>query len=284
MQHRIIDTHIHVWNFSKANYNWLDGNTTILNRNYDIEELEPERIRAGVTDGILVQAANNFEDTEWMLEVAHNCNWIKGVVGWLPLMHPGQTQKALEKYRADRYFKGVRHLIHDEKDPQWLLQDAVVESLQLLAQHQVPFDVVGVLPEHIETALEVAEKIPSLKMVFDHLNQPPVSEKKKYGRWGELMEEAAKHHNFYAKISGLGTTVKRSDWTADDIRPYVAFVLEQFGEDRCFCGGDWPVSLLAGSYAATLEIYKSVIDELVYENNRHRIYSSNAEAFYQLAL
>ena len=129
MQHRIIDTHVHVWNFNKAKYNWLDGNTTILNRNYDLEEIEEERIKTGITDGILVQAANNFEDTDWMLEVANDHDWIKGVVGWLPLMHPNETAAALEKYKANPYFKGVRHLIHDEEDPKWLLHQAVIDSL-----------------------------------------------------------------------------------------------------------------------------------------------------------
>src|ERR1044072_3135139 len=116
MQHRILDTHIHVWNFDKASYSWLDGNTTILNRNYDIGELEEERLRSGVTGGILVQAANNFEDTDWMIEVANGHDWIKGVVGWLPLMHPNETADALKKCKSNRWFKGVRHLIHDEQD------------------------------------------------------------------------------------------------------------------------------------------------------------------------
>ena len=175
MQDRILDTHIHVWNFNKAKYSWLDGNTTILNRSYDLEALDEERAKAGITGGVLVQAANNFEDTNWMLEVAAANEWIKGVVGWLPLMHPDETASALSKYKANPYFKGVRHLIHDEQDPKWLLHQAVLDSLQLLADNNIPFDVVGVLPEHIVTVLKVAEKIPSLKMVFDHLNLPPHS-------------------------------------------------------------------------------------------------------------
>lgn len=283
MLHRIVDTHVHIWNFERAEYLWLQGDTSILNRSYNIEELEQERMKAGVTDGVLVQAANNFEDTDWMLEVVGKTGWIKGVVGWLPLMNPGETAKALgEKYYNQKYFKGIRHLIHDEPDAKWLLQKEVLESLQILSDYHLPYDIVGVLPEHIETALMVSEKLPSLKMVFDHLNQPPIASNEKFGRWGELMKEAAKNSNFYAKISGLGTTSKNPDWSKDDIQPYIEFVLEQFGVDRCFCGGDWPVSLLTGSYSRTWNIYCEIIDSLLNEEEQQKVFCQNAVAFYQL--
>jgi L-fuconolactonase len=282
MINRIIDTHLHVWNFDKADYLWLEGDTSILNRSYNIEEVEEEQKKVGVTETVLVQSANNFEDTDWMLEVAERKDSVVGVVGWLPLMEPEQTQKALEKYLQNRYFKGMRHLIHDEADPRWLLQKPVLESLQILASHNLPFDVVGVLPQHIETALAVAAKVPSLKMVFDHLNQPPIATGEKFGRWGELMTEAAKLPNFYAKISGLGTTAKRLNWRAGDIKPYVAFALENFGEDRCFCGGDWPVSLLAGTYSYTWSVYKEVLSSLLNEAQCQKVFAGNAVAFYQL--
>jgi L-fuconolactonase len=283
MLQRIVDTHVHVWNFERAEYLWLKGDTSILSRSYHIEELEKERKKAGVTEGVLVQAANNFEDTDWMLEVAEKADWIRGVVGWLPLMNPQETAKALgEKYYNQKSFKGVRHLIHDEADSKWLLQKEVLESLQILTDYHLPYDVVGILPEHIATALTVAEKIPSLKMVFDHLNQPPIASKEKFGRWGELMKEAAKYPNFYAKISGLGTTAKNVEWSKDDIQPYIEFVLEYFGVDRCFCGGDWPVSLLAGSYSRTWSIYREVLDSLLNEEEQQKIYYQNAVVFYQL--
>nr|WP_294905415.1 amidohydrolase family protein [uncultured Lacibacter sp.] len=282
MIQKIADTHVHIWDFQRAEYAWLKNNTSILNRTYAIEELEADRQEAAITTGILVQAANNFEDTDWMLHVAVNTNWIAGIVGWLPLTDPEATLKALQrKYGKEKYFKGVRHLIHDEPDPYWLLQPAVINSLHILADHNIPYDVVGVLPEHIETALEVANKVPDLKMVFDHLNQPPIATNEQFGRWGELMKEAAQHKNFYAKISGLGVTAQKgADWTADDIKPYVAFAVEQFGTDRCFLGGDWPVALLAGSYNHAWKNYKEVILELVDKSAAEKIFYSNAANFY----
>ncbi len=280
---KIIDTHIHVWNFDKAVYPWLDGNTTILNRTYHIEEIERGRKETGIAGGVLVQASNNLEDTNWMLEVATNTGWIKGVVGWLPLVDTEATVRALEKYGDKEYFKGVRHLIHDEADPKWLLQPAVIDSLKILAEKNITYDVVGVLPQHIETVLKVAEKIPSLKMVFDHLNQPPMKTNERFGAWGNLMKTASEHKNFHAKISGLGTaTANPGNWTIEDIKPYVSFILEQFGTDRCFCGGDWPVSLLAGTYCDTWNKYKQVINELVDANESDKIFYSNAGQFYNL--
>ena len=282
MPSQLIDTHVHVWNFDRAEYSWLKGDSSILNRSYHIEELEEERLKAAVSAGILVQAANNFEDTDWMLEVAENTEWIQGVVGWLPLTDPVGTAEALERYTANKYFKGVRHLIHDEPDAKWLLQQEVIESLGILAKHRVPYDIVGVLPEHIETAITVAEKVPDLLMVFDHLNQPPIASNELFGRWGSLMQHAATHPNFYAKISGLGTTSRKVDWNASDISPYIGFALEHFGSDRCFCGGDWPVSLLAGSYTRTWHIFKESIDAFLNEYDRRKVYYENAQAFYNL--
>ena len=280
---QITDTHIHCWNFDHADYEWLKNDTSILKRTYNIDEIEEERKQVGITGGVLVQSANNFEDTDWMLEVSERNNWIVGVVGWLPLMDPGLAEKALnEKYSLNKYFKGVRHLIHDEPDDKWLLQNEVIESLEMLAAKDLTYDVVGILPAHITTALEVANKIPGLKMVFDHLNQPPIFPKEKFGVWGELMTEAAKHKNFYVKVSGLGTTSKKPGWSAEDVKPCIEFVLEKFGEDRCICGGDWPVSLLAGSYTKTWSIYKEVIDSLLSGEAKDKVYHKNAVQFYNL--
>lgn len=280
----VTDTHIHIWDLERVEYLWLKDNPTLLNQTWTIEQLEAERKAAHVTKGILVQAANNFEDTDLMLETAERTGWIGGVVGWLPLTDPVAVQQALEgKYGNNSYFKGVRHLIHDEADARWLLQPAVIESLGLLAGRNIPYDIVGILPAHIEAALEVAEKLPGLRMVFDHLNHPPIAGQEKFGRWGELMKAAAGHSNLYVKISGLGTASGNFEhWEADDIKPYTGYVLDHFGADRCFCGGDWPVSLLAGSYSRTWEAYRKVIDELAGEDDRKKIYYQNAGRFYSL--
>ena len=119
-------------------------------------------------------------------------------------------------------------------------------------------------------------------MVFDHLNQPPIASNERFGKWGELMKEAAKHENFYVKISGLGTTANKQVWDAADLKPYIEFVIDQFGADRCFCGGDWPVSLLAGSYIKTWNAYKTILSSLLSDSDLEKVYYENAKRFYKL--
>jgi len=243
-------------------------------------------MKAGVSAGVLVQAASNLEDTENMLEAAERNDWIKGVVGWVPLKHPLAAKEILDKkYFNHSYLRGVRHQIHDEPDPKWLLQPDVLESLRLLAERDIPFDIVAVLPEQIETAIKVSKMIPGLRMVFDHLAQPPIFNKERFGRWGDLMKEAAQHPNLYAKISGLGTASRNfKNWKAEDISPYIEYVLQQFGTERCFCGGDWPVSLLAGSYSQIWEAYQSIFNKLLNTENKEKVFWKNAVWFYDLTV
>lgn len=283
---KIIDTHVHVWDLEKASYPWLDGDQSILNRTWRIEEIESDRKEAGIVAGVLVQASGNLEDTELMLETARKTDWIKGVVAWLPLMDSNETERLLgEKFLKEKYFKGIRHQVHDEKDLNWLLQPIVTESLKILASYKISYDSVGILPAHITTVLKVAEKIPGLKIVFDHLNWPPIPTKEKFGRWGELMKTAAQHENLYAKISGLGTASGNfQNRTMEDIKPYVEFVLEHFGTDRCFCGGDWPVSMLANNYIQTWQITKDILSSLLNEEEKSKVLFSNANKFYNLGL
>jgi L-fucono-1,5-lactonase len=315
----VVDTHIHVWDLEKVEYPWLKGNTSLLNRTYALEELEAERTAAGVSAGVLVQAANSIADTDWMLKTAAAHPWIRGVVGWVPLQDPEATGRILEEgyrsgglleegyrsgrlleegyrsgglleeqYRPGGLLKGVRHLIHDEADPRWLAQDTVLESLGLLAERGISYDIVGVLPEHIRTALRVAEKWPELRMIFDHLNQPPAGVREA-GRqpggteWGELMKAAAAHDRFHVKISGLGTAARKGrTWDERDLEPWIGFVLQHFGADRCCCGGDWPVCLLAGSYEKTMNAYRTVLANCLDPEGQEKVLLKNAERFYRL--
>ena len=280
----MIDAHVHVWDFEKAEYPWLAGNNTLLNRTYSLEELEPARLCAGVGSGLLVQAANNREDTEWMLAVAANHGWIEGVVGWLPLLDPAATAGILERdYTAEGLLKGVRHLIHDERDADWLLQDPVLESLGLLASRGIPYDVVGVTTGHLRTVLRVAHQWPSLQLVLDHLNQPPIAAPGMLKEWSDLMKAAAGHANIHVKISGLGTAAgKGMDWRPEDLELWVEFAVDQFGPDRCMCGGDWPVCLLAGSYEKTWAAYRGIISKYLGKEDQERLYGDNARRFYGL--
>jgi L-fuconolactonase len=259
MPQTIIDAHQHLWDLERVAYPWLTPDFGPIARTYVAAELEPQLAPAGVTHTVLIQSANSYSDTEYMLEQAAMYPWMVGVGGWVPLLYPDVAARVLERYRQNPLFKGIRHLIHNEADPKWLLQGRVIEGLKLLAAAGLTFDVVATLPEHMACIPVISEEVPNLKMVIDHLGQPPIASRG-VGRWGDDIRAAAENPNVYAKISGLGTASGAPEtWAAADVRPYVEYVLEVFGPARCMCGGDWPVSVLAGGYVKAWTVYREVL-------------------------
>jgi len=280
----IIDTHVHIWDLIKVHYSWLQGDDSILARNYLPAELYPQLSKVHVTIAVLVQAANNLEDTELMLSAASQNDWIKGVVGWVPLQDPSKTQALIENWKAtNTYLKGIRHLIHNEANENWLLQDSVIESLKILAHHHITYDIVGVKEAHLKAAITIAEKIPNLNLVLDHLNNPPMTNQSEMDRWRTNIKVAAQLKNIHAKISGLAmATGQFETWTSADIHTSIEYALEQFGTDRCFCGGDWPVSLLAGGYVKTIQAYREIIENFLTIIDQEKVFNKNAALFYKL--
>jgi len=280
----IIDTHVHIWDLIKVHYSWLQGDDSILARNYLPAELYPQLSKVHVTSAVLVQAANNLEDTELMLSAASQNDWIKGVVGWVPLQDPSKTQALIENWKAtNTYLKGIRHLIHNEANENWLLQDSVIESLKILAHHHITYDIVGVKEAHLKAAITIAEKIPNLNLVLDHLNNPPMTNHTEMDRWRTNIKVAAQLKNIHAKISGLAmATGQFETWTSADIHASIEYALEQFGTDRCFCGGDWPVSLLAGGYVKTIQAYREIIENFLTKIDQEKVFNKNAALFYKL--
>ena len=171
-----IDAHQHFWSLQHSEYAWLTPALGPIYRDFGPDELEPQLGAAGVDATVLVQAENSYADTDYMLSIADERGWVAGVVGWVPLLEPEEAAEALDRYLQHPKFKGVRHLIHDEPDPDWVVQDAVVEGLGLLADRGLPFDVVSVLPRHLEHVVTLAERVPDLRMVIDHLSKPPIAE------------------------------------------------------------------------------------------------------------
>lgn len=276
-----IDAHQHFWNLEKHAYPWLDASQSApICRTIEAPELEPLLQAAGIDKTVIVQANNSYEDTDYMLEVAETYPWVGGVVGWVPLNIPEVAAKKLEHYAKNRYFKGVRHLIHDEKDPDWLVRDSVIEGLSILASFGLTFDVVAVFPNHLKHVPYLAEKVPNLRMVIDHLAKPPIREKK-MGEWAEQMARAAEYPNVYAKVSGLNTAADPDHWSADDLKPYIDFALDKFGANRLMFGSDWPVANLAGDYHKVwTETNKAIADYSQAEKDA--ILGGTAAEFYRI--
>ncbi|MGH2345996.1 MAG: amidohydrolase family protein, partial [Chloroflexota bacterium] len=147
---RKVDTHQHFWNLETGTYPWLTPKAGPLFRTYEPEELEPQLRAAGIDATVLVQAADSYEDTDAMLRQAEHYPWIGAVIGWVPLLRPTEAAAALDRYMGHAKFRGIRHLIHDESDPDWVLQDQVLEGLQAIADRKLIFEVVAVFPNHLK--------------------------------------------------------------------------------------------------------------------------------------
>ncbi|WP_342559344.1 amidohydrolase family protein [Metasolibacillus sp. FSL K6-0083] len=274
-----IDTHQHFWNFQRVPYKWPTSAEKEIYRNIEPDELAQILPTVNVNKTIIVQAFDSFEDTDYMLEIAKQYDWVAGVVGWLPLRDETALREAIKKYKANSYFKGMRHLIHNERDSTWLTHPATMNGLQILANENIPFDVVAVEPIHLEQALIVSERIPNLKMVINHLAKPKIAEKV-FEPWESQMKELAKNSNIYAKISGLNTAASY-DWKADDFQPYIDRVINMFGSNRLMFGSDWPVLNLAGTYKQVVDATERCLNHYTKEQQEDIWYKSAIE-FYRL--
>jgi L-fuconolactonase len=278
----VVDAHQHVWDLEKVDYPWLTPDYGPIHRTFEADELAPQLERAGVDNTVLVQALDSYEDTEHMLSVAEGYEFVAGVVGWVPLLRPDEAAEAVDRFKKNPYFKGIRHLIHEDPDPDWLLQEEVLESLGMLAGKGVPFDVVSVLPRHLEHVPTLAERLPELRMVIDHLSKPPIKEKG-WEPWASLIARAAECPNVYAKVSGLNTAADPENWDSEDLKPYIDFAIDRFGVERLMFGGDWPVSILAGDYQKVWEETNKATADLS-AGEREALFGGTAIRFYDLDL
>ena len=247
----MIDAHLHVWDSHRTAYEWLKSAPEQLNRLTSFSEVEPALRAANVDGVVLVQAANTVSDTLDMFAV--DSDLVSGVVAWADLMHPPSAALQIEAWAAEPRFAGLRHLIHDEPDPDWLARAQVRQSLRLLSESGRAFDVVGVLPRHLELAAELADELPDLRIVIDHLGTPDLSAGPR-GVWLSRMSDLASRSNVWVKLSGLSTLngAANADWSV--LEPFVVMALELFGSERVAFGSDWPVSTTATTYEQTLAL------------------------------
>jgi L-fuconolactonase len=242
-----IDTHQHFWNLDAVEYPWLGPQHGRIFRTYEPPELEPQLRASGIDRTVVVQAANSYADTDYMIEQADRYDWIGAVIGWVPLLKPEEAARALDQYARHPKFRGIRHLIHDEPDPDWIMQKQALGGLQVLADRNLIFEVVAVFPHHLKHVPALAERFPSLTLIIDHLAKPPIKDRV-MEPWSTQLADAARYPNVCAKISGLNTAADLENWSAADLKPYIDFAIEQFGVERIMWGSDWPVCELAGDY------------------------------------
>ncbi len=240
-----VDAHSHLWDVESGRYPWPTPADGSIYRTFTIDDLRPALAGSAIDATVLVQTVDTLDDTDSMLDVADRHPWVRGVVGWVPLDDPAGAEAALDA-RADRRLRGIRHLIHHESDPAWLIRDEIQPCLGLLARRRLPFDVVAVFPDHLRLVPAVADRHPDLTLVIDHLAKPPFRSDG-WARWLTEIRDAAARPNTNAKLSGLDTAAGPG-WTDAELRPAIDAAIEAFGPDRLLFGSDWPVCTLVSRY------------------------------------
>ncbi|WP_183407231.1 amidohydrolase family protein [Nocardioides marmorisolisilvae] len=276
---RVVDAHQHFWDLD-AGYDWLGPEYGPINRSFGVDDVEPLAAAAGVDDVVLVQADDTLADTEAMIAIADAWPRVAGIVGWAPLADDVALPPVLDWFAGDSRLVGVRHLMHTEADPDWVVHADVGRGLGALEEAGLSFDLVPVLPRHLEHVPTLAERYPELTLVIDHLAKPPIADGE-FTVWSELIAVAAKYPNVSAKISGLDTAAGPDRYTAAEIGPYVEHALAHFGPSRLMFGSDWPVNVLAEGYAAWWSTVNEILAGLS-ADERGLVLGGTATAIYKL--
>ena len=282
----IIDSHQHLWVMSEREYSWIEPSYGPLFDDFTPERLAPEIPASGVTSSILVQAADSYEDTFYMLDVAAHSDFVRAVVAWVPFDRPNEARAAIDIFAKNPLVKGFRNLSHDFSNPKynnddaWILRPAVLETLSHIEKAGLTMDYVSVSPAQTKNVVTLAKKFPKLKIIVDHFAKPPIAAKE-MEPWASSMKEIAAFPNVYTKLSGLNTASNLENWTVADWQPYVDLMVETFGVERIMMGGDWPVIVLGNTYVEVWKAQLEVIEKFS-SDQKAWLKSKTAKSVYNL--
>ncbi|MDA9395650.1 amidohydrolase [Bradyrhizobium sp. CCBAU 45394] len=280
----VIDAHQHFWDPARADYPWMDApELAPIRRAFGPADLAPLLKANGIDASIVVQCRSALEETEEFLRIAHATPSVVGVVGWVDLTD-GALGDTLDRLRAapggDKLV-GIRHQVHDEADPDWLLREDVRRGLAALFVRDLTYDFL-VRTRELPAAIATAQAFPNARFVLDHAAKPPIASGGS-AEWADRIKALAACGNVWCKISGLATEAVWSDWDADRLLPFVQHAATCFGEDRLIFGSDWPVCLLAGSYGEIKGALEARLAKLG-PGARDKAFGMNAKAAYRLAI
>jgi L-fuconolactonase len=278
-----IDAHQHFWDpAGEYDYPWIAGDFLPIRRRFEPADLQPSLERCGITGTVLVQTWNSLNETREFLKLAARTDFIAGVVGWVDLTD-SDVAVLLAELKAGEYGRrlvGVRHLLHEEPDPEWLLRDDARRGLAAVANAGIVYDLVG-KTVHLPAMLRTVADFPHLRFVLDHIAKPEIKDKVTEP-WMSLMTQFAPHRgHVWCKLSGMITEADWPAWKPADLRPYVAHALDVFGAERCMYGSDWPVCLVAGSYGRVVEALQLCVAERT-SDEREWIFGRSATEAYRL--
>jgi len=257
----------------------MNDRMAALRRDFLPHDFLPLLEHIGFHGSIAVQARQTVQETEWLLALARENPFVRGVVGWVDLRadDPGET---LARLCRDPKLVGVRHVIHDEPDPRFLLRTDFVAGIAVLQEFGLCYDLL-LFPEHLKFAAELGKRFPEQRFVLDHIAKPGIA-RGDTEPWSTDIRALARLPNVYCKASGLVTEAKWARWQPDEFRIYLDVIMQAFGPGRLMIGSDWPVCTLSADYAATMEVVIGYLGDLPVEA-RAAVLGGNCARFYGIA-
>ncbi len=254
-----IDSHHHFWKYSAEQYPWIGDSMAALRHDFLPEHLKAEIAAAGIDGVISVQARQSVSETEWLLSLAHGNDFIKGVVGWVPLAEAGVSE-VVGKFAANPKLRAVRHVVQDEPDDRFILGADFNRGVSVLKDFGLVYDIL-ILERQLAPSIEFVDRHPQQMFVLDHIAKPRIAEGA-IEPWRTDIHELARRQNVFCKVSGMVTEADWKTWSAEELRPYFDAVLEAFGPKRLMFGTDWPVCLAASGYARWVDVVRKFAAEL----------------------
>ncbi|SDL33545.1 L-fuconolactonase [Catalinimonas alkaloidigena] len=273
-----IDAHQHFWRYSPATHAWISDAMQVLRRDYLPPDLKPALETNGFAGCVAVQASQTEAETDFLLQLADQYDFIRGVVGWVDLRDP-QLGERLAHWTQHSKLKGVRHVVQDEPDDRFLLRPDFLRGVAMLADFHLTYDIL-IFERQLPAAVAFVEKFPELPLVVDHIAKPRIADGM-LEPWAQHMRQLAQFPHVHCKVSGMVTEADWQGWTPDHFKPYLDVVFEAFGPERLMFGSDWPVCRLAGEYDQVVQLLDDYLSGYSKEEQA-RVWGQNATQFYKL--
>ena len=271
-----IDSHQHFWEYDPEQYGWMNDQMTVLQHDHLPNDLSAAQSDLGFDGSIAVQARQALEENRWLLELADSNPRIKGVVGWVDLQS-NDVDSQLAQFADHPCFVGVRHVVQDEPDDDFMLRPKFVRGISNLEHFGLTYDIL-IFPKQLSAAVKLVKQLPKQPFVLDHIAKPLIKDSV-LEPWSEQIQILAEHSNVHCKISGMVTEADWQNWKPEDFQPYLKVILGAFGPERLMIGSDWPVCRLTGEYTSVMQL---AIDFMQTHAPEHMdaFQGGNALAFY----
>jgi L-fuconolactonase len=273
-----IDAHQHFWHYSPTEHNWMTGQMGALKQDLLPQDLQPLLARIHFDGCVAVQARQSLEETRWLLELADQYAFIKAVVGWVDL-RSDRLPEQLERFARHPKFAGVRHVVQDEPDDNFMLRPDFRRGIAQLREFDLTYDLL-LYPRHLRPAAQLVEEFPQQPFVLDHLAKPNIAEEL-YSPWQEDLHPLARFPNVTCKLSGMVTEARWKQWQPSDFRRYLDIAFAAFGWDRLMIGSDWPVCTLSGEYDTVMHLVIDYVQQFPAEAQA-AILGENCARFYHI--